>query len=149
VVSRRAEQAPALAGSLRGSAGIEIKPAKFRAETLNRLLPTAGLLVNCTPAGMWPHEQETPLPEGVSLPEGMLVYDLVYRPRPTRFLLEAQAAGCRTQDGLAMLAHQGAAAFALWTGLQAPVEVMRRACEDALALPVQQKAGKRECYTGS
>jgi shikimate dehydrogenase len=62
----------------------------------------------------------------------MLVYDLIYRPRPTRFLREATLAGCRTQDGLSMLVHQGAASSEIWTGLQAPVEIMRRACLDAL-----------------
>jgi shikimate dehydrogenase len=80
---------------------------------------------------MWPHD-DTPLPEGVRLPAGMLVYDLVYRPRPTRLLREAAIAGCRTQDGLAMLVYQGAAAFEIWTGSTAPVDTMRQACLDAL-----------------
>ena len=53
------------------------------------------------------------LPDDVHLPANMLVYDLVYRPRPTLMLQKAAQAGCRTQDGLAMLVYQGAAAFEL------------------------------------
>ena len=84
---------------------------------------------------MWPHADESPLPEGTQLPDGLLVYDLAYRPRPTRLLREASAEGCRTQDGLAMLVHQGAAAFTIWTGQTAPVEIMREACLEALEAP--------------
>jgi shikimate dehydrogenase len=47
--------------------------------------------------------------------------------------MEADRVGCRTQDGLAMLVHQGAAAFEIWTGLRAPVDIMRQACLSALA----------------
>jgi shikimate dehydrogenase len=81
---------------------------------------------------MWPEVEQSALPEGVRLPANMLVYDLVYRPRPTLMLQKAAQAGCRTQDGLAMLVYQGAAAFELWTGHRAPVETMRQACLDGL-----------------
>ena len=101
------------------------------APTLAAALKKAALLVNATPAGMWPHADESPLPPGVALPRSLLVYDLVYRPRRTRLLAQAEAAGCPTVDGLGMLLHQGAAAFELWTGLHPPLAVMRAALEDA------------------
>ena len=53
--------------------------------------------------------------------------DIVYRPRRTPLLAAAAAAGARTVDGLQMLLHQGALAFTLWTGRQAPLAAMRRA----------------------
>jgi shikimate dehydrogenase len=109
-----------------------VLPGALDTPALALALDGASLLVNCTPVGMWPHTDATPLPEDVRLPEGLLVFDLVYRPRPTRLLLEVAMAGCRTQDGLAMLVHQGAAAFEIWTGLTAPVDTMRQACLDAL-----------------
>ncbi|MDP3063910.1 MAG: shikimate dehydrogenase [Chloroflexota bacterium] len=62
-----------------------------------------------------------------------LVYDLVYNPLETPLLREAKRAGARTQGGLAMLLHQGVAAFVLWTGRDAPVDVMRSALRQALA----------------
>jgi shikimate dehydrogenase len=64
---------------------------------------------------MSPHEGESPLPGSV-LKEGMTVMDIVYRPVRTRLLREAAEHGCRTIDGLEMLARQGAAQFEIWTG---------------------------------
>jgi shikimate dehydrogenase len=64
-----------------------------------------------------------------ALRRGALVTDLVYAPRDTLLLREARAHGARTLDGLAMLLHQGALAFELWTGIPAPVGAMRAALE--------------------
>ncbi len=58
---------------------------------------------------------------------GMVVLDMVYTPVWTELLTAARAAGAVTVSGLAMLVHQGARSFELWTGRPAPVEVMRRA----------------------
>ena len=58
--------------------------------------------------------------------------DLVYRPRRTRFLRDAAAAGLVTVDGSGMLLHQGAAAFEAWTGRPAPLAAMRAALDAAL-----------------
>ena len=129
-LSRRPSQAYLLAKELSAGASLPAMHGTLDGPTLTKVLQGARLLVNCTSAGMSPHNQETPLPDGVDLAESLLVYDLVYRPRPTRLVQEAQVAGCRTQDGLAMLVHQGAAAFEIWTGTQAPVETMRRVCLD-------------------
>ena len=63
----------------------------------------------------------------------MLVVDLIYNPPRTRLLLDAEAAGARTQNGLPMLVHQAAQAFELWTGQRPPLETMRAAAEAALA----------------
>lgn len=64
------------------------------------------------------------------------VVDLVYRPRPTVWVRAALSAGREAQDGLGMLVHQAARAFAIWTGLEAPVEVMRGAADAALRAQV-------------
>ncbi|MEP6774228.1 MAG: shikimate dehydrogenase [Chloroflexota bacterium] len=126
ILSRKPDQASVLAGALGAYAGT------LDQATLESALEGAALLVNCTPAGMWPDVERSALPDDVRLRTGLLVYDLVYRPRPTLMLQKATQAGCRTQDGLAMLVYQGAAAFELWTGRQAPVETMRQACLDEL-----------------
>jgi shikimate dehydrogenase len=127
ILSRRPEQAEQLAESLCGQNG-GVVSGPLEKDLLQRHLREATLLVNCTPAGMWPHVEDSPLLEGICLHPAILVYDLVYRPRPTRLLREANASGCRTQDGLEMLIRQGAEAFGIWTGRDAPVEVMREAC---------------------
>jgi shikimate dehydrogenase len=95
-------------------------------------LPTGGafdLIVNTTSVGMTPHHDQTPLPLTSEF-DARVVYDLVYNPRNTVLLREAQALGAQTIDGLAMLVYQGAEAFKLWTGLAAPIDVMRAAIFD-------------------
>jgi len=132
VLARNASQASSLAHSLLAAANLSIESGSVATATLDATVDSAELLVNCTPAGMWPNIEAMPLPETLNLPPHLLVYDLVYRPRQTRFLTKAAKAGCRTQDGLAMLVRQGASAFEIWTGLSAPVDTMRQACLDAL-----------------
>ncbi|CAN5234941.1 shikimate dehydrogenase [soil metagenome] len=93
-------------------------------------LDAADLLVNCTPVG-------DPALGGPIVPPSLLhdrltVVDLVYRPRRTALLEAARAAGSLTVEGIEMLIEQGARSFELWTGLPAPVEVMRRAAYFAL-----------------
>ena len=62
---------------------------------------------------------------------------MVYDPLETRFLREAQAAGCTTIDGLEMLLAQAVAQFETWTGLEAPVDAMKSA---ALFLAQEQES---------
>lgn len=135
VLSRRPEQAGALALSITTLSGAAISSGPANAVELKSALAGAALCVNCTPTGMWPRIGESPLPEDLLLKRDVLVYDLVYRPRPTKLLGQATAVGCRTQDGLAMLIYQGAAAFRIWTGIEAPVSVMKQACLGALQTP--------------
>ncbi len=90
-------------------------------------------VVNTTPLGTrGPHESETPA-TSAQLGGARIAYDLVYNPRMTRFMREARAAGCETIGGLPMLVAQAAAQFKLWTGRDAPQDVMRRAAEEGLS----------------
>lgn len=114
----------ALNAGLRGAAAVTFEQAAAAAPAL---------LVNCTPAGMWPRVDGCPWPDGAPFPAGAAVYDMVYRPARTRLMALAEAAGGRAVGGLGMLARQGAAAFTLWTGQAAPVEVMLAAAQAALA----------------
>jgi shikimate dehydrogenase len=90
------------------------------------------LVVNTTSLGMWPDTETSPWPATLPVPAHLTVYDLVYRPRETLFLTQARATGAEIVNGLGMLVHQGAAAFHMWTGCAAPIEVMRAGCEAGL-----------------
>ena len=92
---------------------------------------TWDVLVNCTPAGMHPHVDETPVP-AVHL-TGRVVYDLIYNPPTTRLMREAGAAGCTVIGGLEMLVAQAQEQFAWWTGTRPSAEIMRRAAVTHLA----------------
>lgn len=90
----------------------------------------ASLLVNATPIGMWPHVNGSIWPDGAALPAQVSVFDLVYNPIETRLLKQARSSGAQAVSGIEMLIHQGAAAFELWTGMIAPIDVMRRALKE-------------------
>ena len=95
-------------------------------------LTAADLLVNATTIGMEPAVHESPWPAGLALPSHLTVFDLVYRPRRTRLLAQAEAAGAQAIGGLGMLVHQAAQAFEIWTGQKAPIDVMWQAGDEHL-----------------
>lgn len=93
----------------------------------------ARLLVNTTPLGMHPNTGESPIRDSeASLLEGKVVYDIVYRPRATRFLQQAGEAGARTIDGLEMFIHQGSRSFERWTGSPFPLALIREKLHEQL-----------------
>jgi shikimate dehydrogenase len=89
------------------------------------------ILINATSVGMEPHVENTPVPEQI-LSRFQVIMDIVYAPKKTRLLQEAEASGCIIINGLEMLLYQGVAQFELWTGESAPVGVMRKALHEAL-----------------
>ncbi|MBE9098034.1 shikimate dehydrogenase [Vacuolonema iberomarrocanum] len=104
-------------------------------ESLPALIPEAALIVNTTPIGMAPHIDASPLAASLwqLAQPGAIAYDLIYTPRPTRFLQDAQRQGLTTIDGMEMLVQQGAAALKLWIQHPVPIDIMRTALENALA----------------
>jgi shikimate dehydrogenase len=107
--------------------------APLAGEALVEALRDCGLLINATSAGMSGSGQSSPLDVALlaHCAAETLVCDLVYAPLETELLRAARGRGLRALNGLPMLLHQGAAAFTLWTGLPAPLAVMRA----ALGLP--------------
>ncbi len=95
-------------------------------EALKKALDRSYLLTNATSAGMAPHEDLTPLTDTSLLHESLVVSDIIYHPRETRFLREARELGCRTFNGMYMLLYQGEAAFKIWTGQDMPTEVIKQ-----------------------
>ncbi|MBE9037367.1 shikimate dehydrogenase [aff. Roholtiella sp. LEGE 12411] len=106
-------------------------------DALIKLIPQANLLVNTTPIGMHPKVNESPLSaeEIKKLPPGAIAYDLIYIPKPTQFLQQAQQQGAIAIDGLEMLVQQGLAALKIWLQQETlPVDVMRQALRNHLGL---------------
>jgi shikimate dehydrogenase len=87
------------------------------------------LIVNCTPIGMHPQVANSPLSAELIQRVGAkaIAYDLIYTPRPTKFLQLAAAQEIETIDGTDMLVRQGAIAFELWLQQSAPIEIMQQA----------------------
>lgn len=93
---------------------------------LRSAIDRCDILSNATRVGMAPQEDATMIEDVSWFRPDLVVTDVVYAPPRTRMLREAEAAGCRTFDGLGMLLCQGAEAFRLYSGREMPVEEIRK-----------------------
>jgi shikimate dehydrogenase len=110
----------------KSAAHMELRAMPWHESIIEAELAKTKVLINATSIGLL--ADETPIPAEILRPE-LLVLDLIYA--QTRLLREAASAGCNTADGELMLLHQGAAAFTLWTGQPAPIDVMHAALSAA------------------
>ncbi len=85
----------------------------------------ADLLVNCTSVGLADGNFKDLPVDADALGTYATVADLVYRAGGTELIAAASSRGCAVVDGLEVLVRQGALSFQVWTGLEAPVDVMR------------------------
>lgn len=93
----------------------------------------ADILVNCTPIGMHPNIDATPLAEWPEkLGENTVVFDTIYNPMHTKLLAEAAGRGCVTITGVQMFVRQAAAQFTQWTGRSAPTDVFEKVIRQRL-----------------
>ena len=117
VAARNRSKADALADEL-----------QVRASELGRDIGlVTDILVNATPLGTKGEGENATIATADELRGIKLVYDLVYNPAKTRLLREAEAAGAKTLGGIEMLVAQGAEQFRIWTGGEAPLDVMSAA----------------------
>ena len=86
----------------------------------------ADIIVNCTPIGMHPNNQDCPLGDDVRLSPSTVVFDTIYNPPETVLLRRAAAEGCRVVSGVEMFVNQAVAQYEIWTGRPAPRQVMRQ-----------------------
>jgi shikimate dehydrogenase len=138
VFNRHLHRAEALVKHFgRSAAHMELRAMPWHESIIESELDKSKVLVNATSIGLT--SDVSPIAAEI-LPPDLLVMDLIYA--RTRLLREAEAAGCTIADGELMLLHQGAAAFTLWTGIAAPVELMQRALSDARAGGVRSAEGE-------
>jgi shikimate dehydrogenase len=111
----------------RSSSHMDLRAKPWHESVIEAELAKADILINASSVGRDPGE--SPLAAEL-LPPEILVLDLHCVPEETRLLKDAQAAGAiRVMNGDLMLIDQSAAAFELWTGIKAPVDVIRRQLE--------------------
>lgn len=92
---------------------------------LKEAVSQSTLLLNATSVGMAPNIDASIVNDTALYRPDLIVSDVIYNPRETRFLREAKQAGCRTFNGMYMLLYQGAEAFRLWTGQDMPVREIK------------------------
>lgn len=94
------------------------------ADQLRASIAQADILANCTNVGMGKDNAETPVPAEF-LHAKVAVADVIYTPPETQLLKDAQAAGCRTFNGLGMLDEQAVAADKIRFGVEIPIDEIR------------------------
>jgi 3-dehydroquinate dehydratase/shikimate dehydrogenase len=90
------------------------------------------LVINCTPVGMHPNVDESPLHAGYLKPE-MVVFDTVYTPETTMLIREAKTRGAQVITGVELFVRQAGAQFQLFTGQEPPLELMSKILRRALS----------------
>ena len=127
IAARRIEQAQHLASSL---SNYQLQITGLTLPSLQSLISNLVLIVNTTPLGMTPNTDQSSLPENLSLPSNVFIYDLVYNPRETKLVRDARAQGLSATTGLGILIEQAALSFELWTGCKPPSDVLRDAVQN-------------------
>jgi shikimate dehydrogenase len=121
----------------RSASHMELRAMPWHESIIEAELAKTKVLVNATSIGLT--SDESPVPAAV-LHDDLMVLDLIYA--RTRLLRDAEAAGATTADGELMLLHQGAAAFTLWTGQPAPLELMQSKLAEARAGGLRSAEGE-------
>ncbi len=121
----------------KSAAHMELRAMPWHESIIEAELAKAKLLINATSIGL--ATDESPIPAEI-LPPELLLLDLIYS--RTKLLRDAEAAGNTVMDGELMLLHQGAAAFTLWTGQPAPLELMQEKLAEARAGGVRSAEGE-------
>ncbi len=131
IANRSRDKAEKLAEEIASKTKRGCRALTIEEKTLARELAGIDVVVQATSVGMHPNTEDVLIPPRI-LRRGLVVMDIVYNPVKTRLLREAEKAGCKTIDGVGMLVHQGAASERIWLGVEAPVEVMRKAVYEKL-----------------
>jgi shikimate dehydrogenase len=125
IINRTKSRAEELAKYLSGlpECAASVSARSLNREVLAGALVNADLLVNATSLGMTPDVDTTPVNRSL-LKAGLVIVDAVYNPMKTRLVKDAEEVSATAIGGLSMLVHQGAEAFELWTGIEAPTSLM-------------------------
>ncbi len=130
ILNRTESRAREIALDIGALTGKRIIAAPSDAETQWKELRAANMVVNATTVGMHPDIEKSPVLNPEVFHSGQTVCDIIYTPLRTRFLRDADKRGAKTIGGLSMLAYQGARSLFLWTGRQAPSEIMLEALRE-------------------
>ncbi len=114
-----------LTTDLRAGTDVFIKSELLTERSLAGAMENADVIIHCTPVGMHPNEDASLIPAEFFRPE-QVVFDVVYTPLETKLLAEAKSRGLKVISGVDMFINQAVLQFERFTGVDAPVEVMRR-----------------------
>ncbi|WP_276956303.1 shikimate dehydrogenase [Methanobrevibacter woesei] len=99
---------------------------------ISKFISDADILIDTTPVGMHPNISDEPIVKAEDIHEELVVNDIVYNPNETVLLKEAMKANAKVVYGIKMLLYQGAESFKIWTGREAPIDVMEAKLKETL-----------------
>ena len=114
-----------LTADLRSGTEAAITAAPLTPPSLAVAMEKANIIIHCTPIGMHPNENASLVPADLFRPD-QVVFDIVYTPLETKLLAEAKARGCTVIPGIEMFINQAVLQFEQFTGVAAPIAVMRQ-----------------------
>jgi shikimate dehydrogenase len=126
ILNRTQGRAKRLAESLKFKINANIVWDQLSKEVIRKQLIDADILINATSIGLSPG-QDISLVDPKFLNPELCVFDIVYNSVGTKLIRDAKMVGAKTIDGIDMLIYQGAMAFTIWTGMEAPIKAMRGA----------------------
>lgn len=126
ILNRNVKKAENLAGDVLAS-GLTGDVKSGSVSQIDNYLNDADILVDTTPLGMDSHTDDEPIAKAENMHEDLIVFDAVYNPNETVLIKEAIKADAKPVYGIKMLLYQGAESFKIWTGHDAPIDVMEEA----------------------
>ena len=128
--ARNPQKAQALANDFLNYGSVE--GFDWNSDYFKDFLHTADIIINTTPLGMSPNFDDMPPVDLKLLPEGALIYDIIYNPAETKLLRTAKELGYPTLNGMSMLLLQGKESYRLYTGTVPDMKVMTKTLEKFL-----------------
>ncbi|MBI9048345.1 MAG: shikimate dehydrogenase [Anaerolineaceae bacterium] len=105
----------------------ELNTRQINDESIQNALDNSDLVINASTVGMHHNEVKTFFSENVVIHDNVKFLDLVYQPTETMMMKQVLSAGGKAWNGINMLIYQAAAAYKIWTGKDAPINVMKEA----------------------
>ncbi len=113
-----------LAEFITSANSINTDAALMSEEKFMELSREADIIINCSPVGMYPHNDQSPV-SLLDVSKETVICDVIYNPLTTKFLLMAQDKGVQTVNGLSMFVNQGALTLEIILGIKPPVDYMK------------------------
>lgn len=118
------ERAEALAASFNAPHATTMVGHAMSEPGFASLAASSSIIINCSPIGMYPQVNQSPVTALDMLKPNTVVCDIIYNPLTTKFLAMGQARGLKTISGLPMFVQQAALSLEIWLGIKPPVQQM-------------------------
>jgi shikimate dehydrogenase len=132
ILNRTISETKKLSEKLKHKFNKKIEVYSLSQEIIKEKIKNTDILLNTTSVGMKPNNINQSLITPDNLKADLTVMDIVYNPLETQLIKDAKTAGAKVINGAEMLIYQGGAAFEIWTGQQAPVQIMKKAALEHL-----------------